>query len=150
MAIKLIIRSMIRPMIRGALGLMMGAAIIGASTPSFAQGGPDGPGGPPPPYEGDEGGDRGPHGQGDGKGKHGNRMLEEMDADKDGSISKGEFLMGMEGKFNELDSDGDGVATPDELKAHHNAKRAEMKEKFSKMKEKRRMKQDSAQEDADK
>jgi hypothetical protein len=139
-----------RPIIRGALGLMMGAAMLSASTSSFAEGGPDGPGGPPPPYDGGEGGDRGAHGQGDGKGKHGDRMLEEMDADKDGSISKGEFLMGMEGKFNELDSDGDGVATPDELKAHHKAKRAEMKEKFSKMKEKRRMKQGSAQEDADK
>jgi hypothetical protein len=142
MAVKLEIRPMIRPMLRGALGLMMGAALIGASTSSFAQGGADGSAGPPPAHDSGEPGDKG---QGGGKGKHGNRMIEEMDADKDGSISKGEFLMGMEGKFNELDSNSDGVATPDELKAHHETRRAEMKEKFSKMKERKKAKSESAQ-----
>jgi hypothetical protein len=129
---------------------MMGAAIIGASASSYAQGEAEGVGGPPPAYEGSAGGDRGPHGKDGNKGKHGKHMLEKMDIDKDGNISKGEFLTGMEGKFNELDSDGDGIATPDELKAHHKAKRAEMKEKFSKMKDKKHAKPDSVQEGADK
>ena len=133
----------IRPMIRGTLGLMVGAAILGAAATSFAQ---EGPGGPPPGHKmGHERGmDKGPHGDEEGKRQHGKRMMEEMDADKDGNISKGEFLVGMEGKFNELDSDGDGVATPEELKAHHEAKRAEMKEKFAKKKDQMHKKRDSA------
>lgn len=52
-------------------------------------------------------------------------MMEEMDTDKDGSISKAEWTAKGDKMFSEIDTNHDGKLTPDEMKAHHEAKKAE-------------------------
>lgn len=52
--------------------------------------------------------------------------MAEADTDKDGKISKAEFTAKGDKMFAEMDKNGDGFITPDEMKAHHEA----MKEKF--------------------
>ncbi|WP_041948383.1 EF-hand domain-containing protein [Turneriella parva] len=58
------------------------------------------------------------------------KMLEKMDADKDGKISKQEWQAHHDKKFIELDADKDGVISQDEFKAHHEKM---MKDHHSKM-----------------
>ena len=94
---------------------MMGLALVGFAFPAYA--------------ESPETNQQKPN-----KGEHLKRMSEKLDTNKDGSISKGEFLTSMEERFNEMDSDGSGEITQEELKAHHKNKREKMKEKFEKMK----------------
>ena len=50
---------------------------------------------------------------GGGKGK-----MEMMDTDGNGSISKDEFMNHKEQRFNEKDTNADGVLTEDEMKKH--------------------------------
>jgi hypothetical protein len=72
-------------------------------------------------------------GHGDRKGMKGPmhaKMLEKMDADKDGKISKQEWQTYHDQKFTELDADKDGAISHDEFKAHHQKM---MKEHQSKM-----------------
>jgi hypothetical protein len=57
-----------------------------------------------------------------GKGQKGAmraKMLEKMDADKDGKISKQEWQAHHDEKFAELDADRDGAISKDEFKSHH-------------------------------
>ncbi len=57
-------------------------------------------------------------------GKHHGRMIEKMDADADGIITKAEFFAVKERRFNALDSDKDGNLTQDEIKAYRHTKKA--------------------------
>ncbi len=99
----------------------MSLAVIGFASPAFAEG--DKP--HKPKYEHSKGG------------KHKGKMLEKLDTNKDGSISKGEFITAMEGKFAAMDKDGSGEITAAEMEEHHKEKRAEMKKMREEMKEKR-------------
>jgi len=47
------------------------------------------------------------------------KMLEKIDTDKDGKISKQEWQTHHDQKFTELDADKDGAISHDEFKAHH-------------------------------
>lgn len=49
-------------------------------------------------------------------GRHGH-MLQEMDKDGNGSVSKEEFLAGAEARFTRMDKNGDGVLTKDDMPA---------------------------------
>ncbi len=70
-------------------------------------------------------------GQGPGmKGPMHGKMLEKIDTDKDGKISKQEWLSHHEAKFAELDADKDGSITKEEFKSHHEKM---MKEHHGKM-----------------
>lgn len=94
---------------------MMALAVIGFALPSYAEGDVQREG---------------------GKGAHKQKMLEKFDTDKSGTISKAEFLTEMEGKFAEIDADGNAELSQDEMKAHHEAKREKMKAKMAKFREK--------------
>jgi len=50
-----------------------------------------------------------------------------MDTNKDGKISKEEFMAGHEAMFSKADTNGDGVIDTDEMKAMHKACAANMK-----------------------
>jgi Ca2+-binding EF-hand superfamily protein len=79
------------------------------------------------------------HGDGDHR-KYGmmkERMME-MDTNKDGVISREEFLTGHKAKFSDADTNGDGQVTKDEFVAHWDRKEAERRQqmqdrKFSKL-----------------
>ncbi len=82
------------------------------------------------------------HHKGDHAGKKGPmhaKMLEKIDTDKDGKISKQEWQAHHDLKFTELDADKDGAISQDEFKAHHQKM---MKEHQAKM----GMKEDSPDE----
>ena len=66
-------------------------------------------------------------------GDHKGKMMERIDTDGDGVISKAEFMAKHEEKFAKMDSDGDGNLTKDEMEAA----KAKMKEKWKEMKEKK-------------
>lgn len=78
-----------------------------ASVPAFAEGGP----------------------KGDHKGPRHDRMMEKIDTDKDGKLSKAEFVAAQEARFTEMDADKDGFVTKEEGKAAHEAMRKKWKEK---------------------
>ncbi len=54
-----------------------------------------------------------------GKGPMHGKMLEKIDTDKDGKISKQEWQTHHDEKFAELDADKDGAISHDEFKSHH-------------------------------
>lgn len=84
-------------------GLLAGSALLGFSVIAAAQEGPHGPGGPMGP------------------------RLEELDANKDGKITKAE-IDAMEVKtFTEADTNKDGFVTSEEMTAHHEARMEEMR-----------------------
>jgi hypothetical protein len=65
----------------------------------------------------------------DGKPHHKGDMLEKIDTDKDGAVSKAEFLAFHEERFKEIDANGDGKISKEEgeaKKAEWKAKRKEM------------------------
>ena len=66
-------------------------------------------------------------------GDHKGKMMERIDTDGDGVISKAEFMAKHEEKFAKMDTDGDGNLTKDEMEAA----KAKMKEKWKEMKEKK-------------
>ncbi len=80
------------------------------------------------------------HHEGGERGEKMEKMLEkrfdENDLDKNGSVSKSEFLVSAEKKFASIDADGNGLITKDEMKSHMKEKRNKMKEKREKGKEK--------------
>jgi len=85
------------------------------------------------------------HGHGDKAGKYAKKMekkldkrFDEQDLDKDGSVSKVEFLTAAEKKLASIDADGNGAISKDEMKAHMKEKREKMKEKRDKMKDKKK------------
>ena len=101
---------------RGLACATMCMAVLGFAYPAHAEGGPKG--------------EKAPHSKGGGpKGK----MLEKFDTNKDGVISKGEFITEMEAKFADMDKDGSGDVSAEEMSAHQKAKRAEMKKMRDKM-----------------
>ena len=53
------------------------------------------------------------------KGPMHGKMLEKIDIDKDGKISKQEWQAHHDERFAELDADKDGAISQDEFKAHH-------------------------------
>lgn len=73
---------------------------------------------------GPEGGPKGPGGHGG----PGGPMMEKVDTDKDGKISRGEFQARGDEMFKEADTNGDGFITAEEGKAAHEARRAKWKE----------------------
>ena len=62
-------------------------------------------------------------GHGGGKGKHKNAMFEKLDTDKDGLVTKAEFMAHAEAKFAKMDADGNGSFTKEEAKAKHMEKK---------------------------
>jgi len=73
------------------------------------------------------------HHKGHGPGMKGpmhGKMLEKMDTDKDGKISKTEWQAHHDEMFAKLDADKDGSITKDEFQAHHSKM---MKEHHGKM-----------------
>lgn len=52
------------------------------------------------------------------------------DANKDGVLSRAEFDANNDARFKEMDKDGDGNVTAEEMRAHHEARRTEMKERM--------------------
>lgn len=62
------------------------------------------------------------------------KMFEEADANKDGVLSKEEFLARHEKKFAEIDANGDGSISKDEMEARHAEWREKMKEHRAKKK----------------
>ena len=63
----------------------------------------------------------------------GAKMMEKIDANGDGMVSRDEFLTKHEEKFNEMDADDDGNLTQEEMEAARKA----MKEKWEAKKEAR-------------
>lgn len=53
-------------------------------------------------------------------------MFDDSDANKDGQLSKAEWVARGEKMFAEIDANKDGNVTTEEMKAHHETKRAEM------------------------
>lgn len=100
----------------------------------------------------------GPHEGGDhDRGEKIKAMLQEIDKDGDGAISKDEYMnharAKAEERFAEKDANGDGKISPEEGKAHMEKKREEMKEKREglrdKIKEKRQERMEDKKSDAD-
>ena len=93
----------------------------------------------------------GHHEGGHAKGEKAKAMLEEIDTNKDGAISKDEYMVHAQSraaeKFAEKDANGDGSITADEGKAHMEKKREEMKEKRGDMREKFKEKRKERMED---
>ena len=74
------------------------------------------------------------HHEGDGEHKRGHGgMMEKMDTNEDGMISKDEFLAKHAAHFDKMDKDGDGNISKDEM----SAAREQMKEKMGERREKR-------------
>lgn len=63
------------------------------------------------------------------RGKFVEHMVQKMDTDKDGAISEAEFQASSKTRFDAMDANKDGKLTQEEIKAHHEAKRAEWKAK---------------------
>lgn len=61
--------------------------------------------------------------------RHRKGKFERMDSDGDGVVTKDEFMAHSEKRFSKMDADGDGKITKEES----DAARARMKEKFGKM-----------------
>lgn len=68
----------------------------------------------------------------EGKDKKLDHMFERYDTDKDGTISKAEFLTHEEKKFSEMDANSSGDVTKEEAKAHHEMRKKEKDERKGK------------------
>lgn len=88
-----------------------------------------------------EDGKKDPHGK-----KH---MLERLDANKDGKVTKDEFVADAEKRFSEIDADKDGNVTEEEMRAHHKAKREEFGQMREGMKEEMAARRDKHFEEMD-
>jgi len=67
-------------------------------------------------------------------GKYMEKMFTEQDTDGNGSVSEAEFQAFSKKRFDGMDGNKDGSLTKEEIKAHHEAKRAEWKAKKEQMK----------------
>lgn len=70
-----------------------------------------------------------PHHKGKDRGAMMEKMFDEQDTDKNGSISEAEFQAFSKKRFDEMDVNKDGSVSKDEVKAHFEAKKAEWKAK---------------------
>ena len=68
-------------------------------------------------------------------------MMEKIDTDGDGQVSKAEFLKSHEDRFSELDTDGNGYISAEE----HQAFKEEMQEKFKNKREEWRAKKEAGE-----
>lgn len=87
-----------------------------------------------PVYAEDIAGEAGAH-----EGRKGG-MMQKIDTDGDGKVSKSEFIAVHEKKFSKIDADGDGYVGREEMKAHKQtmrAKKSEMREKWKNKKQDR-------------
>ena len=84
--------------------------------------------------------------EGDGKGHHKGAKFEKHDLNGDGTISEDEFLQHAKDRFSNIDANGDGSVSEEEAKAHHKAKRAEMKARVKERRQERREKRNEAAE----
>ncbi|MGR3316244.1 EF-hand domain-containing protein [Roseovarius indicus] len=65
------------------------------------------------------------------KGHHGKRpSFEELDANGDGAVSREEMQARMQARFADADADGDGKITREEMSARMEARQAERRERF--------------------
>lgn len=71
---------------------------------------------------------------------HKGKMMEKIDANKDGKISKSEFMAMHAEKFEKIDADKDGYISKEEKKAAHKDKMMKMKDRMEKRKEMKDMK----------
>ena len=71
-----------------------------------------------------------------GEGKKGG-IMEKIDTDGNGAISKSEYLAHAEKRFAEKDKDGNGEISKEEAKENREHRKEKMKEMREKMKEKR-------------
>jgi len=72
------------------------------------------------------------HGSGEGnKGK----MMEKVDANGDGEISKSEFLAHSEEKFAKMDANSDGTISKEEVKEARKEKRGDIKDRMKERRE---------------
>ena len=74
------------------------------------------------------------HHKGKGPGHHNKMMMEKMDADKNGEISKDEWNKHHEEMFSKLDANSDGKITKEEFEANHKEMMGKMKKKGKKPK----------------
>lgn len=72
-------------------------------------------------------------GKGDGPGGRGpSHMVQKLDTDKDGSVSKAEFQARRDADFAAADANKDGTVSPAEMKAYHERKIEERKAEMEK------------------
>lgn len=83
-------------------------------------------------HEGGHGGMHGGKGMGHKMGMrghgHGKMMMQNADANSDGSITKAEFTAAALARFQQSDTNGDGQVSTEERKAHHEQMRAKWQE----------------------
>lgn len=65
------------------------------------------------------------------------KMMEKVDTNGDGMVSKAEFMAKHEGKFAEMDADGDGNLSKEEMQSARGEMKDKMKDKKKEWKEKR-------------
>lgn len=75
-------------------------------------------------------------------------MLQELDSNKDGKISKEEAAAGRDTMFTAIDADSDGILTPGEIRKHREAKREERKAAWEARKAEREKEREAAKADA--
>jgi hypothetical protein len=68
-------------------------------------------------------------------GYHKGKMMERVDTDGDGQISKAEFMAKHEEQFSKVDVNGDGMLSKDEMKAARSERKEKMKERMEKREE---------------
>jgi len=74
----------------------------------------------------------------DNHGDHGHKkgkMMEKIDTNADGMISKTEFMAKHEEKFAKMDVNGDGNLSKEEMKSAHGEMKDKMKERMEKRKD---------------
>jgi hypothetical protein len=76
-------------------------------------------------------------------------MMEKMDANKDGQISKEEWTKHHEEMFTKLDANADGNITKEEFQAHHKQMKDKMGKKHDKNKKKKRAKKEEKEDKED-
>lgn len=79
-------------------------------------------------------------------GKMHDKMMEKVDADGDGKVSKEEFIDAHTAKFEKMDADGDGFLTDEEMKAAWQAKHEKMRARKQELHEKHESKSEEASE----
>jgi hypothetical protein len=68
-------------------------------------------------------------------GNYKGKMMERVDTDGDGQVSKAEFMAKHEEMFTKMDTNSDGFVSPEEMKAAKEMKKEKWKEKKEKYKE---------------
>jgi hypothetical protein len=109
--------------------LLLIAALVTAATASIAQtaapASPASSGAQSAAPDANHQGPHGRHGRPDPK-KMADRHVARLDTDKDGKVSRQEYLARQSEAFSKADANGDGFVTPDEMAARHEKHRAAM------------------------